>query len=387
MPLRKSNSPAPPRPAVPPAPTGSRPAPRRRLWVVLVLVPVIGLVGWGAWSLFAPDPLRDARDALDRRDFRTADEMLAKRLLESPNDPKTRLLAARSERRGGDFGRAHEHLRLYKERHGADAAQELELRLLRAQTGEVAEADKLFAEYKANPGAPDAPLLLEAYLEGKLRALATRSGQPAADAEDAALAAVAASAPDLHRAIDLWLAARPGRADQVQGRLWRARVFLAAKKYPEAITALREAVELAPDNLDARFQLALNVSLTDPNEARQHLEVLQKQHPDNPFVRLGLANTYRMLGRGPDARRIYEGLLGGPNRANVLVELGTLDMEEGKFPDAEKRLTSALELAPNAPGTNIAMSRYYQLVGQSEEAAKYRKKFEELDAEQKKPRP
>ena len=33
------------------------------------------------------------------------------------------------------------------------------------------------------------------------------------------------------------------------------------------------------------------------------------------------------------------------------------------------------------------MSRYYQLVGKPEEAAKYRKRFEELDAEQKKPRP
>jgi Tfp pilus assembly protein PilF len=390
MRLRKPNKPT--QIPVAPAPPCAKPAPRqsrRRLWIaLLILVPLLGLAGWGAWALFAPDPLRDARDALDRREFRTADELLVKRLIEHPDDPKAQLLAARSARRAGEFTRASAHLRTYQEKHGADPAHELELRFLRAQNGDVAEAERLFADATAKPDAPDAPFMLEAYLEGKFRALAPRGASRAgAAAEEAALAIVEANTPNVTRAIDLWLAARSGRADQVQGRMWRARLFLAANKYTEGVAALREAVELDPTHLEARFQLALAVQLSNPDEARRQLEHLQKQHPENSFVRLGLANTYRMLGRGPDARRIYEGLLGGQHRADALVELGTLDMEEGNFTAAEMRLRSALEMAPNSPGTNIAMSRYYQLVGKFDEAAKYRKRFEELEAEQKKPRP
>ena len=55
--------------------------------------------------------------------------------------------------------------------------------------------------------------------------------------------------------------------------------------------------------------------------------------------------------------------------------------------DAERRLRAALDLAPNSPATNFAMSRYCGLTGRPDEAARYRKKFEELEAEQKKPRP
>lgn len=387
MRLRKPNKTA--QIPVAPVPQSTARRSRRRLWLaLLVLVPLLGLAVWGAWALFAPDPLREVRAALDRREFRAADELLAKRLTERPDDPKARLLAARAARRAGEFTRASAHLRTYQEKHGADPAHELESRLLRAQTGDTAEAERLFTDATANPDAPDAPFMLEAYLEGKFRALAPRgASHSGAASEEAALAVVEANTPNMTRAIDLWLAARSGRADQVQGRMWRARLALAANKYPEGIAALREAVELDPNHLEARFQLALALQLSDPEETRRHLERLQKQYPENPFIQLGLANTYRMLGHGPQARRIYEGLIGGQHRADALVELGTLDMEEGKFTDAEGRLRLALEMAPNSPGTNNAMSRYYQLVGKTDEATKYRKRFEELEAEQKKPRP
>lgn len=370
----------------PPVPAGAAVrSGRRRLWIALVvLVPLLGAAGWGAWAVWGPDPLREVHAALDRRDFHAADELLAKRLAERPDDHDARLLAARSARRAGDSARAFDHLRAYKEKAGADAAYELESRLLRAQSGDAAELNRLFAEYAARP---DAPLVMEAYLEGQLRAVASRgTGRSDADTEEAALAAVEASMADLLRAVDLWLAARPGRADQVQGRLWRARALLAANTHAEGVAALREAVALDPDHLEARFQLALGTSLTAPDQSRGHLEALLARYPDKPFIRLGLANTYRMLGRAPDARRLYEGLLAGPHRTDALVELGLLDLDEGNVGDAEPRLRKALELAPNAPETNIAMSRCQQLAGRPDEAAKYRKRFDEIEAERKKPR-
>ena len=108
MRIKKPNVPSTSPPRAAPTTPAAGAAPRSsKFWLVLVLlVLVVGAVGWGAWSLWRSDPLREVHAALDRRDFRAADELLAKRLVEDPDDRGARLLAARSARRAGDFGRA-----------------------------------------------------------------------------------------------------------------------------------------------------------------------------------------------------------------------------------------------------------------------------------------
>jgi tetratricopeptide (TPR) repeat protein len=339
--------------------------------------------GWAAWTLLATDPLAEVRAAMDRRDFDAADDLLARRLRDRPTDPAVRLLAARSARRVGDLRAAAAHLDAAYRHGGATDAYEQEARLFRAQTDERV-ADKLLEEYDSNPDAADAHQLLEAYLEGKLRAVGPMgAGGTTIEAEEAALAAVARSEADLYRAVALWLAARPADADQAQGHLWRARISFAANKHPQGVEALQKAVEFAPESSDARFQLALAVQLRSPDEARRHLETLLDRQPDNPYFRLGLANTYRMLGRGADARRLYDGLTDGNLRVDALVELGTLDLEDGRLTDAERRLRAALDAAPNAAPAVMAMSRLHHLAGRPAEAARFRQRFDELEAARK----
>ena len=183
-----------------------------------------------------------------------------------------------------------------------------------------------------------------------------------------------------------WLAARRN-ADQARP-VWRARVFILANDHTAAAAALREALELDPDHFDARFHLAMAVSQSNPEEACRHLEVLQKRYPQNYYVRFGLASTYRMLGRLKDARPILESLQNAnPRDATALVELGQLALDEGNTAEAEPLLRRALDVVPGASAANLAMSRCQMLAGRPEEAAKYRKRFEELETDQKKPKP
>lgn len=360
-------------------PASSRtPRRTRRLWFVLAVIGV-GLVPLGARLLWKPDPFLEVHAALDRRDFATANDLLAKRLSEHPDDAEAQLLAARTARRGGDLARAFDLLRLYREKNEATEAYTLESDLLRVQTGNMTDADRLFAAYSTRPESPDTPFVMEAYLEGKLKVLAPRAdtkGDPTT-VEPTALA-------NLRRAADLWLQLRPGRADQVQGRVWLARVRIFANDHPGGVAALREAIALGPDHFDARFQLALSLAQQSPEEAWQQLSYLHTRHPENNYVSYGLATTCRMLGRLKEARELLEGLLNGPTEISALVELSHIDMDEGRVTDAERQLRKALEMAPNSPETNIAMSRCQQLAGRPAEAEKYRKRFEELQAERNK---
>ncbi len=340
---------------------------------------LLGVAGWGGWFLWIRDPLREVRAALDRRDFTAANELLAKHLAKYPDDARTLLLAARAARRGGDFTRASDHLQRYREKKGADEAFELESSLLRAQGGNLAEADRLFTTYSARPELPETPWVMEAYLEGKLKVFAPRTDAVSAASAEAVVVA------NLRQAVELWLLSRPGRADQVQGRVWQARVLIFAGDYAEGQTALREALELDPNHFDARFYLALALAAQSPDESRRHLEVLRSRYPENDYVRFGLAGAYRLLGRLKESRELLEGLVAGRTEVSALIELGQLDMDEGKVADADRRLQKALELAPNSPDANIAMSRCQLLAGRPADAERYRKRFEELDAARKLP--
>ncbi len=361
--MRQPKSAPAPSPARPPAVVKAR----RRVFYALALLAVAALLLWAVWP---GDGLDAARAALDRRDFAGAYQVLNARLAERPDDAAAHLLAARACRRGGDLPRATEHLRKYQGLRGADAAHATEARHLRAQGGELAEADRLFAEAIDKSDAESA-LALEAYLEGSLKAV-SRSNDPRAAAE-------ARDAP-LRRAIDQWRARRPGREDQVQGLLWLTVVCGHVKDHPTGVAALRELLTLDADHFGARFLLAQALAQEKPEETREHLEHLRAKHPDNVQVRYGLAASYRVTGRPADARRLLEGLLDGPVHLSASVELATLDLDEGQVPAAERRLREVLAVAPNVPEANLAMSRCQRLAGRPDEADKFRTKYEELEA-------
>ncbi len=363
--MRQPKSTPAPSPARPPAQGKAR----GRVLIAVALLAVAGL-GWVGWAVWHGDGLDAARAALDRRDFGVAYQSLAARLAERPDDAAAHLLAAQACRRGGDLPRAADHLRTYKGLRGADAAHDAEARHLRAQDGDLAEADRLFAEAIDRPGAESA-LALEAYLEGSLNAL-SGSGDPRAAAE--------ARAGPLRRAIGRWRALRPGREDQVQGLLWLTILCGHVKDHPTGVAALREILTLDADHFGARFLLAQALAQEKPEETREHLEHLRSKYPDNTQVRYGLAAAYRVTGRPADARALFDGLLGGPRHLAASLELAAMDLDEGKVPAAERLLREVVALAPNSPEAHLEMSRCHRLAGRPDEADKCRKRYEELEA-------
>lgn len=356
----------------PSSPRGRHPAlasANRRVVRALALL-TVAVLAWVGWSLWRGDGLAAARAALDRRDFGTAYELIAGRLAALPDDDAAQLLAAQAARRGGNPARAAEHLRKYRALRGDDATHAAAARLLRVQNGDLAEAETLFTDAIDRSDAESA-LALEAYLEGKLKALA-RSGDPRE--------AVEAQAGNLRRAIVRWRALRPGREDQVQGLLWLAILSERVKDHTAGVAALREILTLDPDHFGARFLLAKVLAQEKPEETREHLEYLRGKYPDNLSVRYGLAASYRVTGRTADARALFEQLLGGPHDLSASVELASMDLDAGKVADAERRLRVVVERAPNSPEVHLELSRCHRLAGRLDEAEKSRKKYEELDA-------
>lgn len=389
MPLRKQN-PSPPPPASGAAAARTPAAPptdRRGRWRVralLVLVPVLALAGWGAWARWGPNPIREARAAIDRRDFRTASDLLAEYLAEHPGDHEVQLVAARAARRGGDFSRASEHLAQYlRQRRRQDEAYNLEAALLRAHQGNTNEAERLFAEYSGRPDSPDAPLVMEAYLECQLKVLA-----PGEDSRFMPETHDPAVLQHMRAAAEAWLAARPGNADQVQGLVWQGRVLRYGHDHPGGTAKFRAALARDPDSFDARLHLGLALVQSAPEESMRHFELLHTRRPDDRRLRYYLATGYRSFGRGAESRRLLDEMLAAdPNEVSALVELGLLELDEGKPGAAEPLLRKALDRAPDAAETNLAMQRYEQLAGRPEEATKYRKRFEEIEARKAAPAP
>jgi len=367
-----------------PSPSATPPTPvthnRSRSWRFLAL-PVILLSSGGlTWLALRSDPLNPAREALTQRDFSAARALLTSHLERHPDDLEARLLAAQAARREGDFDDAFDHLKRFERTHGSTPSLNHEIQLLQVQLGNITDAETLFSSHIDRPDLAETPIVMEAYIEAKLKALAPRS-----DLQMDANSAEQAGVDKLHRAVDLWLRLRPGQADQVQGLVWRGRTELFENEHAKGVADLRKALEFDPQHTVARWHLAMAVAQESPPEAAQHLEILLARKKDDYLIRFGLARTYRLLGRTRDARQLFDALrTERPNDPAVLLEIANLSLDRADLETAGPLVTRLLELAPDAPPVILTASRYHQLASRSDEAERYRKRFEQIETDRQK---
>ena len=358
---------------------------RGRRWTLIGLL-LLGVGGVAAYGIFrtwldaGAGRRRAAEQALQRHDLRAASAHLAQALTDQPNDIAARLLAARTARRLGEFDEAERHLEIYRRKHGAVDALELEYRLLHLQKGDLTEADKWLAACADRPRDAETPLVLEAIIEGNLAVLnhAFALGVVFEGGDEAAKA---------RRAAGLWLEQRRGVIDQVQGLIWSSRLHFVAGDHVRAVAELRRAVELDPEHFEARRQLADTIAQEAPLETVAYYEMLRQRQPDNADLLYSLAAIRRNLGELEEARRLLDGLLAAqPDHAAGLLERGKVALDQGQLPEAEALLRRARDRQPNDAETNLALSRCLHRAGKAAEAKEYRDRFQELEAEKRRRR-
>ncbi len=292
-----------------------------------------------------------------------ADEHLERYLSYHPTDQAALVLAAQTARRRGDFDEAVRKLRL-AERHGAPAeAVAMEKQLLRVQAGDLADAGPLTQVCTERPDGPEAALILEALIEGSLKAF-NRSSLPVAK-----------------WGVDLWLTHRPGTFDQAQGLIWHGRLSEFSQDFPQALEDYRQAVELAPDCVPARLRLVEALLREEPRQAIPHLDWLRQHRPDDVEVRFLTGRLCRNLGQPEEAGKLLDAILAAtPDKVPVLVERGRVAMDLNRSEDAERWLKHALSLAPDQRDIHLAMADCLRQAGRLDEAKRHQDRAQEIEA-------
>jgi len=309
----------------------------------------------------APPEVAEAEGLIGKADWNAAESKLAAWLARHPDD-------ARGLFDAGYVADAQNKLEdaagFYRRAVKADPQSfesHLSLGLLLARQGKLEEArPELAASTQLDPGDAGPALKARAW-----RALAQIDrGNDPADAstdllealklspetpEDTLLAAELAEAsnqPDAAEAAYRRILAKDTKNTVANAGL--GHVLMAQKKYPEAETSLRAALEQTPGDPTLTAELATALAAQDKGEALPLLQQLHDAHPDDENVTRMLAEVMAEAGDAAGSDRYYSALLSAhPNDAGLLIAHGQSQIRQQHFLDALQAFQRATELAPS----------------------------------------
>ncbi|HWG47282.1 MAG TPA: tetratricopeptide repeat protein [Gemmataceae bacterium] len=335
----------------------------RRTRIVLILfllLPIgFGIVQVGRY-LQALHDFHQAQHALEQRDFAQAQARLARCLEFWPSDTETCFLAAQTARRRGAGEEAAHLLRRYRELGGVPEALDVELRLLRLQSGDLRESSRYLSYCTDHPDSPQSGFLLEALIQGGIRV---------------------GDLPLANTATELWLKHFQNTPDQIQGWVWRGDCARRRGDMEETQSAYRRALELDENQEQARLGLAESLIRQAPQEALRHLERLHQRQPNDRAIRLHLARCRRCLGELDEAIRLLDGLLQEmPDDVPALLERGRVALDLGQEEQAERLFRQAQTLAPDQRDPTLMLARCLRLRNKNTEAKQLEVRLEEINA-------
>jgi tetratricopeptide (TPR) repeat protein len=303
--------------------------------LVLTGAIVVGLLTWGCVFLWGWHHLDAARQASNHGRFNLAKRHLHKCLAVWPNSYQAHLLAARVCRIQRSYPEAERHLSTCFKSSGFTEDLQREWTLLHAQTG-------------AFPG-----------LEPQLRNW-VNDGPAQAALEALVFCLIVESRVGLARHyLDLWLQGDP---DNSLALFWRGLTRQRIGEFQEAREDYARAVELDPDNSEARVQLVQLLFLKNHfDEARNHLSILATTEPDDPDVWLLLGMDRFHEAQWEEADKYFARVLTiDPTHARAIHQRGLVALQQGRLVEAERWLRLALEVKPdqtvNAPAENTPVS-------------------------------
>jgi tetratricopeptide (TPR) repeat protein len=305
--------------------------------------------------------LRQAELAFERRDHAAARAHLEKHLRVRPGHARARFLAARVARHLGNADEAAEHLSACRRLGWDEGALRLEGLLAAAERGEPGVEPELRAFLAAGPGREDELEALEPLIQRDLDSYR------------------------LHQALEglnRYLELRP---TDLQALLGRAFVRERLLYFRDAVDDYRRAVAHHPDSDAARLRLgkALLIAGT-PGEAREQFEYLHARGRHRPEVLLGLGQCARRLGELAGAKGWLDELLRErPADPEGLWERGQVAYESGDLKGAEALFRRAAQAAPHDRKAHHSLAQCLRRRGKFGEAEKHRRRAEQIDADLK----
>lgn len=319
---------------------------------LLSVVLVVLANGWAARHFHA------AEQALHGDQMEQAREHISQCLRVWRWGPATHLLAARIERESGNYAEAKQHLSAcVRFQRGPSEATRWEEILMQAQSGGLAEMEAGLWEC-IEAGHPESTRILETLARVYIR-----------DGRNAAARAC----------LDRWLQREPQSA---RAWHWRGWVNEHSKETVRAILDYQRAVELEPGRWGARLRMTgLLLEWNNLNQARAHLQELQRTHADHPGVQAALARYQELNGEADEAMRLLDGVLQAhPDYLEALLLRGRLASQQEPA-EGETYLRRALQLSPGHAGALYALFQCLEQQGKESESAPIYARYKEVEAD------
>lgn len=305
--------------------------------------------GWYHW--------RQMEAAARDSDFEQARVHLEECLKVWPRSPEVHFQLARIARRDGDFTTARQELAVAQRLGWPETAIELEKLLIQAQSGSIREVQEALKQ-RVETGHDDSELILEALTTGYLQ------NNFLADAYVTAL---------------YWQKLFPNRW---QAHLLLGILFERRHRADLAVAEYRRVLELKPDQLQARHQLAF-LLLTYSKlyaEALEQYQQLVRYHPDDVAGWVGVARCQRALQRYDEARKSLEEVFRrDPEYPEALLLRAQLARDEEKLEEALDWARKAIQHLPHDLTANHVMASVLFELGRNEEAEPYNRRRLELE--------
>ncbi|MDY6946416.1 MAG: tetratricopeptide repeat protein [Pseudomonadota bacterium] len=167
------------------------------------------------------------------------------------------------------------------------------------------------------------------------------------------------------------LVAGCGGAEERRARyVEKGESFFAAHNYEKARVEFRNALQIEPNDVNARYQLGrVSEKLSNPREAVGHYQVAIDQDPNFMPARAALARLF-LLGGVPDRAMelVAPGLTQEPQNAQLLTVRGAAKAQLGDVPGAFEDAEAAAKLAPDDEYAIALLASLYRQNARSDKA-------------------